>query len=63
MNKELLKLIEQKVLRWPGVSKKTDENGPGGIGVTGYRLGQRQSDTSTMTVTPTSGSRGRFGMT
>jgi Family of unknown function (DUF5519) len=42
MNEELLKLIEHEVLGWPGVVKKRDEDGPGGIGVTGYRLGRRQ---------------------
>ena len=42
MNEELLKLIECEVLGWPGVFKKRDEDGPGGIGVTGYRLGRRQ---------------------
>jgi hypothetical protein len=30
------------VLGWPGVVKKRDEDGPGGIGVTGYRFGRRQ---------------------
>ena len=39
---ELLKLIEHEVLGWPGVVKKRDEDGPGGIGVTGYRFGRRQ---------------------
>ncbi|CAN5691255.1 DUF5519 family protein [soil metagenome] len=42
MNEELLRQIEREVLGWPGVWKKRDENGPGGIGVTGYRLGRRQ---------------------
>ena len=42
MNEELLKLIEREVLGWPGVFKKRDEDGPGGIGVTGYRLGRKQ---------------------
>jgi hypothetical protein len=42
MNEELLKLIEHEVLGWPGVVKKRDEDGPGGIGVTGYRFGRRQ---------------------
>src|SRR5918996_666419 len=39
---ELLKLIEHEVLGWPVVVKKRDEDGPGGIGVTGYRFGRRQ---------------------
>src|SRR5215210_9352333 len=39
---ELLKLIEHEVLGWPGVVKKRDEDGPGGIGVTGYRFGRKQ---------------------
>lgn len=42
MNEGLLGQIEREVLGWPGVWKKRDGNGPGGIGVTGYRLGQRQ---------------------
>ena len=42
MNDELLASIEREVLGWPGVWKKRDENGPGGVGVTGYRLGCRQ---------------------
>ena len=42
MNGELLEQIEREVLAWPGVWKKRDESGPGGIGVTGYRLGRRQ---------------------
>ena len=42
MNEELLKLIEHEVLGWPGVFKKRDEDGPGGIGVTGYRHGRSQ---------------------
>lgn len=42
MTGELLKMIEREVLGWPGVWKKRDENGPGGIGVTGYRLGRRR---------------------
>lgn len=43
MNEELLKLIEREVLGWPGVFKKRDENGPGGIGVTGYRYGDPET--------------------
>ncbi|MDQ4107119.1 MAG: DUF5519 family protein [Actinomycetota bacterium] len=42
MNEEPLATIEREVLGWPGVWKKRDENGPGGIGVTGYRLVRRQ---------------------
>ncbi len=42
MNGELLALIEREVLGWPGVWKKRDENGPGGVGVTGYRFGKPQ---------------------
>jgi hypothetical protein len=42
MNSELLAWIEREVLGWPGVWKKRDENGPGGVRVTGYRLGRRQ---------------------
>jgi hypothetical protein len=39
---EVLALIEREVLGWPGVWKKRDEDGPGGVGVTGYRLGRKQ---------------------
>ena len=42
MNYELLASIECEMLGWPGVWKKRDQNGPGGVGVTGYRLGRRQ---------------------
>lgn len=42
MNDELLELIEREVMEWPGVWKKRDENGPGGVGVTGYRYGRKQ---------------------
>lgn len=42
MKTELLREIEREVLGWPGVWKKRDEDGPGGVGVTGYRLGRRQ---------------------
>ncbi len=38
----LLASIEREVLGWPGVWKKRDEDGPGGVGVTGYRLGRKQ---------------------
>ena len=39
---EVLALVEREVLGWPGVWKKRDEDGPGGVGVTGYRLGRKQ---------------------
>ena len=39
---EALALLEREVLSWAGVWKKRDEDGPGGAGVTGYRLGRRQ---------------------
>ena len=42
MNEELLALVEREVLGWPGVSKRTDGSGPGGVGVTGYRVEGRQ---------------------
>lgn len=42
MNEELRSAIEREVSGWPGVSKKTDENGPGGVAVTGYRFGGGQ---------------------
>ena len=42
MNDTLLASIEREVLSWPGVWKKRDENGPGGVGVTGYRFGGPQ---------------------
>ncbi len=42
MNEKLLEELEQEVLGWPGVWKKRDEDGPGGIGVTGYRYGRTQ---------------------
>lgn len=42
MNDELLASIEREVLGWPGVWRKRDENGPGGVGVTGYRFGRPQ---------------------
>ncbi|MDQ3387412.1 MAG: DUF5519 family protein [Actinomycetota bacterium] len=42
MNGKLLEELEQEVLGWPGVWKKRDEDGPGGIGVTGYRYGRKQ---------------------
>lgn len=42
MNEKLLQEIENEVLGWPGVWKKRDEDGPGGIGVTGYRFGGKK---------------------
>ena len=42
MNDGLLAQLEREVLGWTGVWKKRDESGPGGIRVTGYRLGNRQ---------------------
>jgi hypothetical protein len=43
MNGELLATVEREVLEWPGVFLKRDENGPGGIGVTGYRYGDPET--------------------
>jgi hypothetical protein len=42
MNEEPLALVERVLLGWPGVSKKRDENGPGGVSVTGYRFGSKR---------------------
>ncbi len=42
MNDELLASIEREVLGWPGVWRKRAEDGPGGVGVTGYRFGRPQ---------------------
>jgi len=42
MQRDLLEELEREVLSWPGVFKKRDEDGPGGFGVTGYRLGRRR---------------------
>jgi hypothetical protein len=39
---EVLALVEREVLGWPGVWKKRDKDGPGGVGVTGYRFGRKQ---------------------
>lgn len=39
---EALARVEREVLSWDGVWKQRDEDGPGGIGVTGYRLGNKQ---------------------
>ena len=43
MKNELLAMVEREVLGWPEVFKKRDENGPGGIGVTGYRYGDPET--------------------
>jgi len=43
MNDEPLAQIEREVLGWDGVFKKRDEDGPGGIGVTGYRYGDPET--------------------
>ncbi len=42
MTDDLLASIEREVLAWPGVWKKRDEDGPGGIPVTGYEFGRKQ---------------------
>jgi hypothetical protein len=42
MNNEQLQMVEREVLGLSGVWKKREENGPGGIGVTSYRLGRRR---------------------
>lgn len=42
MDRELLERIEHEILGWPGVSKDPERGGPGGLGVTVYRLGRRQ---------------------
>lgn len=42
MKDDALARIEGELLGWNGVWKKRDEEGPGGMGVTGYRLGERQ---------------------
>jgi hypothetical protein len=44
MNGELLATVEREALGWPGVFLKRDENGPGGIGVTGYRYGDPEAE-------------------
>jgi hypothetical protein len=43
MNDEPLAQIEREILEWDGVFKKRDEDGPGGIGVTGYRYGDSET--------------------
>lgn len=43
MNDETLVQLEREVLGWDGVFKKRDENGVGGIGVTGYRYGDPET--------------------
>jgi len=40
---EPLAQIEHEVLRWDGVFENRDEDGPGGIGVTGYRYGDPET--------------------
>lgn len=42
MNDELLARVEREVLGWPGVFETRDEDGPGGLPVTGYRFGRKQ---------------------
>ncbi len=42
MNERLLEMVEEEVLGWPWVFKKRDEDGPGGVGITGYRYGKPQ---------------------
>ncbi|MGH3086666.1 MAG: luciferase family protein [Rubrobacteraceae bacterium] len=42
MTEKLLEMLEDEVLGWPGVWKNRDEDGPGGVGVTGYRYGKPQ---------------------
>jgi hypothetical protein len=42
MNDGLLAQVEYEVLRWPGVSKTRDENGPAGIPVTAYQFEGRE---------------------
>ncbi len=43
MNDEPLAQIEREILGWAGVFKKRDEDGPGGLGVTGYRYGDPET--------------------
>lgn len=43
MKDELLAQLEREVLGWDGVFKKRDEDGPGGVGVTGYRYGDPET--------------------
>lgn len=43
MNGEVLEMLERELLSWPGVFKKFDANGIGGIAVTGYRYGDPES--------------------
>jgi hypothetical protein len=43
MNEELLAQVEREVLGWGGVFRKRDEDGVGGIGVTGYRYGDPET--------------------
>ena len=60
MNDEPLAQIEREILGWDGVFKKRDEDGPGRIGVTGYRYGDPETGGPQIghvhtTATPTSG--------
>jgi hypothetical protein len=43
MDDEPLAQVEREILGWDGVFKKRDEDGPGGIGVTGYRYGDPET--------------------
>ena len=43
MKDEPLTMVEHEVLGWDGVFKKRDEDGPGGVGVTGYRYGDPET--------------------
>lgn len=42
MDEKVLERLEEELLGWPGVWKRRDEDGPGGVGVTGYRYGKPQ---------------------
>ena len=57
----LLASIEREVLGWPGVWKKRDEDGPGGVASPDTGSAASRSGTSTTTATPTSGSREKPG--
>jgi hypothetical protein len=43
MKDELLAQLEREVLGWDGVFRKRNEDGPGGVGVTGYRYGDPET--------------------